>query len=556
VSVPRHFSALARRSSDPPISWLMKLALERPGLISLAVGFTDSDTLPVAEVAELTRDILARPKTARAALQYGTTAGLPQLRHALLRREVGAPTSLSGRPDDVIITNGSQQLLYLISEVLCDPGDIVLVEDPTYFVYLGIVEALGIRAAGFSSIENLKSKIENLKSRRLLSRLKLLYLVTYFQNPTGRTWSLEEKREGLAVVKHYERAAGHRIYILEDAAYRDLRFEGEDVPSFKSLDPRNDRVAYTNTLTKPFATGMRLGYGILPTPLMRAVLRSKGNHDFGSSNFLQSIVARVLAEGVYDRHLPQIAAAYRRKRDVMVEELNKVGQASCLSPRGGLYIWVQLVPPIHTGLRSRFFRRALDAGVLYVPGELCFCRDPSRRAPQNTLRLSFGAPSAEQIRRGIRMLAQALALLLLFLGGCGKPNDGASNSKGWTVLHSAVDAGNAEQTGSLLRNRPGLVQADDGDGHTPLHVAADRGHREVAALLVDAGAKIDAPDSCGWTPLHTAAANGRVATAELLIARGANFNATDGQKQTPLRLAVKWRHPDVAELIRARGGRE
>jgi 2-aminoadipate transaminase len=409
----------------------MKLKLERPDLISLAVGFTDDDTLPVEEVATLTREILSKPKTARATLQYGTTIGLPQLRHEILRRWLKQDQITSHRSpvtfDDVIVTTGSQQLLYLISEVLCDPGDVVIVEDPTYFVYLGIVEAMGIRACGFNSISNLRSKLENLKRRRLLPCLKILYLVTYFQNPTGRTWSLEMKREALAIVKHYERAAGHPIYIVEDAAYRDLRFEGGDVPSLKSLDPRNERVVYANTLTKPFATGFRLGYGILPPPLMGAVARSKGNHDFGSSNFLQAILARALAEGVYDRHLPAIAAGYRQKRDVMIEELKRVAHPSRLSsgrtasaeihetdrlrfnkPQGGMYIWAELDPRVKTGVKSRLFKRAMEAGVLYVPGEMCYCNDPSRPIPQNCMRLSFGAPTIKQIRKGIGLLANAL----------------------------------------------------------------------------------------------------------------------------------------------------
>ena len=159
TTAPRHFSALARRSSDPPISWLMKLKLERPDLISLAVGFTDDETLPVEEVATLTREILSKPKTARAALQYGTTVGLPQLRHEILRRwlrqdRITQSPAHRSRCDDCIVTTGSQQLLYLLSEVLCDPGDIVIVEDPTYFVYLGIVEAMGIRAVGFDPISD------------------------------------------------------------------------------------------------------------------------------------------------------------------------------------------------------------------------------------------------------------------------------------------------------------------------------------------------------------------------------------------------------------------
>ena len=290
---------------------------------------------------------------------------------------------------------------------------------------------MGIRALGFESVSNLPSKLEGLKRRRLLRRLKLLYLVTYFQNPTGHTWSLEAKREILDVVKHYERAAGHPIYIVEDAAYRDLRFEGQDVPSFKRLDPHNDRIAYTNTLTKPFATGIKIGYGILPPALMRAVLYSKGNHDFGSSNFLQTILARALADGLYERHLGRIAAAYHRKRDVIVAALETVflcGGASARrrdsdepkrgyadivgmryeKPHGGLYAWLELDPPVKTGMNSKLFRRALDAGVLYVPGGLCYCNDPSRPVPQNRIRLSFGAPTVGQIQKGIRLLADAL----------------------------------------------------------------------------------------------------------------------------------------------------
>src|SRR5437667_9885741 len=131
---PSHFSARARRTTEPPISWLMRLALEKRDLISLAAGFTDSETLPVEEVSAITHEILSKPKTARAALQYGTTVGLPQLRHELLRRwQKQDRCAGKSSADELVITNGSQQLLYLLTEVLCDPGDIVLVEDPTYF---------------------------------------------------------------------------------------------------------------------------------------------------------------------------------------------------------------------------------------------------------------------------------------------------------------------------------------------------------------------------------------------------------------------------------------
>jgi 2-aminoadipate transaminase len=405
---------MARRTTEPPISWLMKLTLERPRLISLAAGFTDNATLPAEEVDRITREILRRPNMAQSALQYGTTIGLPQLRQELLHRWQKQDHCVRRRSPvtagHIVVTNGSQQLLYLVTEALCDPGDIVLVEDPTYFVYLGIVRAMRLRPFGFDSVAALESKLERLKRRRLLSRLKLLYLVTYFQNPTGRTWSLDDKREALALVKRYERAAGHPIYIIEDAAYRDLRLEGEDVPSFKMLDPRNERVVYANTLTKPFATGIKIGYGILPAALMRAVLSSKGNHDFGSSNFLQTILVRALATGLYERHLTTIAAAYRRKRDAMTQALDGFISSSARyhRPHGGLYIWLELASGTKTGASSKLFRRALDAGVLYVPGEMCFCSDPTRPIPQNCIRLSFGAPGIRQIHQGIKLLADCI----------------------------------------------------------------------------------------------------------------------------------------------------
>jgi 2-aminoadipate transaminase len=143
---------------------------------------------------------------------------------------------------------------------------------------------------------------------------------------------------------------------------------------------------------------------------MGAVHRSKANHDFGSSNFLQMILARALAEGACNQHLSKIAAAYRRKRDAMTAALDATfpAEARYEKPAGGLYVWVELPPRIKTGIKSRLFGRALDAGVLYVPGQMCYCADPARKAPQNFLRLSFGAQPVAQIQKGIRLLANAL----------------------------------------------------------------------------------------------------------------------------------------------------
>ena len=245
-------SAVGRRTPEPPISWLMQAALARARLISLAAGFTDNPSLPVAETRAALNQILRSPKTGQPALQYGSTAGDPILRKltASHLRKLDVQSSSSSfsslerksrtrtkdedekiySPERLLITSGSQQLLYMTAEALCDEGDVVLVEDPTYFVYLGILQSRGLRARGVRlerdglDLAHLEKVLQSLKRSGDLPRVKLLYLIGYFQNPTGVTTSFEKKRGLLKLLKQFERAAGHPIYLLEDAAYRELSF--------------------------------------------------------------------------------------------------------------------------------------------------------------------------------------------------------------------------------------------------------------------------------------------------------------------------------------------
>src|SRR5205807_1932768 len=228
-----------------------------------------------------------------------------------------------------IITSGSQQLLYVVTETLCDPGDIVLVEDPTYFVYLNILQSHGIAARGVRmekdglDLAQLEEVLKGLKRSGGLRRVKLLYLVSYYQNPTGVTTSLAKKVAALELLRKYERAAGHPIYLLEDAAYRELRFKGEDVKSALALNRHRERVLYIGTYSKPFATGARVGFGILPEPLFTAALHVKANHDFGTSNLLQQLLVRAISSGRYERHLGELRKRYAHKSRVMLQALQK-----------------------------------------------------------------------------------------------------------------------------------------------------------------------------------------------------------------------------------------
>ena len=411
---------MGRRTAVPPISWLMHAALSRPKLISLAAGFTDNATLPTEFSRRLMNEMLRSPLTGRPALQYGTTAGEPGLRQLtaqhLQKLDGVKPKSKSHASERVLITGGSQQLLYMTLEALCDEGDIVLVEDPTYFVFLSILQSRGLKARGVKlgrdgmDLAHLEKVLATLQKSGELRRVKALYLVSYFQNPTGATTSLAKKAAALKLLKKFERAAGHPIYFLEDAAYRELRFAGDDIPSALTLPGATARVIYTGTYSKPFATGIRVGFGLLPEPLFTAVERIKGNHDFGTANLLQHLLTRALATGLYDRHVARLKKRYAQKARVMKQALAEhfPPGVEIWESGGGLYFWARLPRKISAGPKSKVFQVALKNDVLYVPGELCYADDASRRKPAHEMRLSFGSASEEHIREGIRRLGAVL----------------------------------------------------------------------------------------------------------------------------------------------------
>ncbi len=410
-------SQLGQRIAEPPIAWLMKQTLDHPHIISLAAGFTDNPSLPVAETQELAQRVLAKASRGQAALQYGASAGDTQLRELTVKRLQHLDAGKAIAPvAQTIITHGSQQLLYLLSEALFDVGDIVIVEDPTYFVFLGIAQSRGMDCRGVRltpegvDLADLERCLETLRKEGSLSKLKALYLVTYHQNPTGYTSQLERKAAALKLLKRYEKAAGHPIYLLEDAAYRELRFTGEDVPSALTCKG-SERVIYAGTYSKPFATGIRVGFGILPRELFPVVLRIKGNHDFGTANLLQQLLAEALATGAYEKHLAQLKERYARKAAVMVAAIRKHFPANVhwREPDGGLYVWARTPERVATGMKSAFFKKALAQDVLYVPGELAYADDAHRPKPNHEMRLSFGGAGEKDITEGIARLGRLLA---------------------------------------------------------------------------------------------------------------------------------------------------
>mgnify|MGYP001227781106 CR=1 FL=1 len=416
-------SQRAIRAAHQPVSALMARALENPQLISLAAGFVDQQTLPVGIVRKVITQILSDEEAARQALQYGTTLGDPELRELILanclqldglEREQ-SPVSV----DQVVLTAGSNQLLHLVAETLLDPGDIVICTSPSYFVFLGILKQLGVRTMGVAVDQqgmlpdSLEELLEQLQQQGELARVRLLYLVPYYDNPAGITMSRQRGDEILEIIQRWSEK--QRIHLLVDEAYRQLRLDGDDVPSLWTRPGAAETVIMAGTFSKSFSPGIRVGWGILPDELIEPLLDQKGNLDFGSPNINQQIMREVLQSGDLQQHLQQLTAGYRVKRDAMLAAADRylapLGQLSWCAPAGGLYLWLELPPDVNSGPEGELFEAALDEGMLYVPGQYCFPAE-GEGVRYNTIRLSFGVQSADRIELGMQSLSVALQRLL------------------------------------------------------------------------------------------------------------------------------------------------
>jgi 2-aminoadipate transaminase len=402
----------------------MQQGVENPQCLSLAAGLVDSATLPVEIVRRAADLVLSDSAWGRHALQYGHTSGAERLRRALQVHlsllERGALTDLGIDLDQIILTNGSQQFLSLVAQVLLDPGEICLVASPTYFVFLGTLAGVGARAVPVATDENgmqpeaLEAKLQELEAAGELDRVKLIYLVSDFENPSGYTLSAERRGSIVEIAKRWSRL--QRIHVLEDAAYRELRYDGESAPSVRSFDPEGETVLYAGTFSKSFAPGVRVGYGIVPRDLIEPICARKGNEDFGSPHLNQQLVAMVLEEGWYGPHVNVVRLGYRTKRDALLAALDRhfagLDGVTWMRPAGGLYVWMSLPRHVETGFDSPLFAQATrQEQVMYVPGELCYGGEAAER-PRHQMRLSFGVLDPASLDEAAARLARAVRAVL------------------------------------------------------------------------------------------------------------------------------------------------
>jgi 2-aminoadipate transaminase len=398
-------SALGERARFPAVAALMKAALENPNLLSLAAGFTDNSTLPVAEFVAAAKALAARPGEPEF-LQYGTAQGRPELRRLLADRlRYWEPTLEDAHlAKRFIVTNGSQQSLYIAVQSLCNEGDIVLVDRPSYFAFLDVVSGLGARSkslpydeAGNLDVAKLDSMLAEMKRTGEIARVKAVYLVSYFSNPSGRSLSESDKSAlGRTLSEH-----GVIVPLIEDVAYRELYYDRPH-PSRSALtlpEWAEFPQLYVATLTKPFSTGAKVGYAYCTDERwLSQMLAIKGTHDFGTSNYGQALFEEVLKAGGFETHVPKVRRGYKAKMLALHESLVAGGLRELGwtwdVPAGGMYLWLRAPSKIDTGMDGEFCRACVKEGVLYVPGDLCFGDNPAH----NFIRASYGVLSLDQLR--------------------------------------------------------------------------------------------------------------------------------------------------------------
>ena len=373
-------------------------ALTDPTIISLAAGNPSPESFPVEDLARISSEIFSDSSTA--ALQYSVTEGYPPLREDVKAR-LASRFGIGRDFDMTIITSGGQQGIELLCKTMCDEGDTVIVEEPSFIGALNAFRSNGAKLVGIPmeddgiDIGKLEDAMKN------NPRAKILYLIPTFQNPSGTCMSLEKRK------KVYDLAKKYNIIILEDNPYGELRFAGEEIPTIKSFD-EDGYVVYSGSYSKVLSAGMRIGFICGPEAIVQKMVVAKQVEDVHTNIFFQMLCHRYIAECDMDKHVADIRKLYKHKCDLMLSELDKK-MPKCVRytrPEGGLFLWCTLPGNIS---QPDFVKAAMAKKVAVGPGQT-FNSDPN--SPSQSFRLNYSTPSDEQIVEGIDRLAETVKSML------------------------------------------------------------------------------------------------------------------------------------------------
>ncbi|GHU01656.1 aminotransferase [Betaproteobacteria bacterium] len=383
------FSTALARMNGTATRDIFKL-LSRPEIISFAGGLPATDCLPVAQVGEITAEIFADTQLAVKLLQYGTTEGFPGLREQIIPL-IGDVGIEGVTVDELLVISGGTQGLDLLCKAFLDPGDVVLVEDPTFLGFLQTIlsyngKALGVRPGPEGlDLADLEQKIKQHKP-------KLLYCIPNFSNPTGKTYTAKNRK---AIV---ELAAKYNLMIIEDDPYGRLRFSGEAQPSLKSFDTTGT-VVYVSSFSKTVSPGLRVGFAVGNRDVIRKMAIGKQGTDLHTSSLAQVVIKKYLEKGYFYPNVEKSLPMYRQRKTAMIDALTKYMPAEFkhTDPEGGLFIWGEFDAPVNT---VAIFPEAIEKNAAYINGTVFF----ADAGGSNTLRLNYSNESPERIDAGIKVL--------------------------------------------------------------------------------------------------------------------------------------------------------
>jgi 2-aminoadipate transaminase len=397
------YAQRAKNIKSSAIRELLKIT-QNPEIISFAGGLPAPDVFPTERFREACNRVLE--KQAQLALQYGATEGYEPLREMIARHT--SRYGVKAKPENVMLTSGSQQALDLIGKLMINPGDRVLVEAPTY---LGALQAFNVYGAEYVSVP---SDNDGLRSDLLEASLRLgpkfMYVLPNFQNPGGTTLAEGRRHELVLLADRYG------VPIIEDDPYGQLRYEGEHLTPLIVLDRENLRrddgysignVIYLSTFSKTLAPGLRLGWIVAPPEVISKLVQLKQGADLHTSTFVQMVAYEVARDNFLDEHIKLIRRVYGERRDVMLHamEENFPSEVTWTHPQGGLFLWVTLPEGMDC---HQLFEAAIRENVAFVPGDSFYASNGHAEDGQRHFRLNFSNAQPEQIREGIRRLGVAI----------------------------------------------------------------------------------------------------------------------------------------------------
>jgi GntR family transcriptional regulator/MocR family aminotransferase len=382
----------SKATKRKPGNEIFKMIAPPPHPISFASGIGDAHLFPAEDFRKVLQTVMRRDGIA--ALDYGEPNGHAPLRETITH--ILASQGLQTRPENVLITAGSQQALSLVSQLLLKPGDVILVESPTYSGALDLFRALNFQVVGIP-VDGLGMQVELLEKLMQQHHPKLIYTIPNFHNPTGTCLSTARRRQLIILADRYN------IPILEDDFVGDLRYEGRTQPSLKALDP-GGRVIYVSTFSKILMPGLRVGFLVAEGPVYDSLVNFKRVNDLATSTLVQRALEAYVTVGRYQSHLRRSCQIFHKRRNVMLSAIQRYLPADVRldPPQGGMFIWLQLPEKLSS---EKLLALAWEEGVTFASGNEFF---PDALDGRNWLRLNFVAQPPDQIEEGIKRLGKAI----------------------------------------------------------------------------------------------------------------------------------------------------